>query len=131
MINTKQAKKYCREPIENIENYKEAISDTTKTWEIHHRDEIRVLPSGIVAIRSKEELIETGRYYGCPANELIFLTSSDHMGLHNKGYRHPMFGVRGEKSPLWKGDLVTEHSKYCRLRKRRKRESATDSQRIP
>ena len=82
MINTRYAYTYCREDISNIENYDRAIADTTHTWHIHHKDEIKVLPSGVKVCRTKQELIDNDRYYNCPANELIFLTRSDHIRLH-------------------------------------------------
>lgn len=75
--------KYCKEDISKIENYDKAKNDNFIGWSIHHRDEIKVLPSGITVIRSREELIENGRYYDCPANELIFLTNFDHQSLHS------------------------------------------------
>lgn len=78
--------KFCKEDPSMIENYYKAIADETQTWHCHHRDEIRTLPSGMVVIRSKEELIENGRYYHCPANELIFLRHADHSKLHHTGY---------------------------------------------
>lgn len=84
MINERQAKKFCKEDISKIENYDKAMSDTTQTWHCHHRDEIRFLPSGMIALRSTQELIENGRYYNCPANELIFLTKGEHMCIHQK-----------------------------------------------
>ena len=85
MICEIQAKKYCKEDISKIENYEKAIADKTQTWACHHRDEVKTLPSGIEVKRSIEELIENGRYYHCPANELIFLTQSEHNRLHNVG----------------------------------------------
>ena len=82
MIMEYNAKQYCCEDIILIENYDKAIADETQVWDCHHRDEIRVLPSGMVALRSQKELQENGRYFGCPANELIFLTPSEHSRLH-------------------------------------------------
>ena len=82
MINKYNAKKYCKEDISKIENYEQAVNDTTKMWVCHHRDEIKVLPSGITVIRSHKELKENGLYYGRPANELIFLTKAEHQRLH-------------------------------------------------
>ena len=84
MIDSYRASKYCCEDITLIENYDKAIADTTQTWQIHHRDEIRTLPSGVIVYRTQQELIENGRYYNCPANELIFLTKSVHCKLHMK-----------------------------------------------
>lgn len=85
MINFKRAKLYCKEDISLIENYDKAMEDNTQTWVCHHRDEYKILPSGMIARRSVEELRENGRYYHCPANELIFMTSADHSSLHHKG----------------------------------------------
>lgn len=83
MISYKNACAYCREDIALIENYSEAIADTTQTWVCHHRDEVKILPSGVQVIRTPSELKENGRYYSCSANELIFLTRSEHRALHN------------------------------------------------
>lgn len=80
---SKHIKKFCKEDPSKIENYDKAIADTTQVWHCHHRDEVRTLPSGMVVIRSSEELIENDRYYNCPANELIFLTNSEHIKLHS------------------------------------------------
>ena len=82
MINKYAAKKYCKEDISLIENYDKAIADTTQVWHCHHRDEVKVLPSGMTVICSRQNLIENDRYYNCPANELIFLTKSEHLKLH-------------------------------------------------
>jgi len=105
---------FCQTP-ELIENYEQAINDETQTWECHHRDEVKILPSGIEVRRSREELIENGRYYNCPPNELIFLTKAEHTKIHmkdrilsevqkrkisktNKGKNH---GVRGETKSVF------------------------------
>ena len=84
MINEYMVKKFCKEDISKIKNYDKAVNDTTQTWHCHHRDEVRILPSGIIVIRSRQELIENDRYYNCPANELIFLTKEEHTRLHTK-----------------------------------------------
>lgn len=82
---SERCKKFCKEDISLIENYDKAIADSTHLWDCHHRDEIKVLPSGMTVIRSRQELIENNRYYNCPANELIFLTHEEHTSLHKKG----------------------------------------------
>lgn len=84
MINIERAYAYCKEDISLIENYDAAIADTSSIWVVHHRDEIRVLSSGMISKRSVEELKENERYYNCPANELIFMTNSEHVKLHAK-----------------------------------------------
>lgn len=82
MICEYTTKRFCKEDISLIENYDKAIADETQTWHCHHRDEVKTLPSGIKVFRSREDLIEAGRYYNCPASELIFLTCSEHRRLH-------------------------------------------------
>ena len=74
MINFRYAKKFCKDDISLIENYEKAIADSTKTWDCHHRRE---------SITSKKELLEIGEYFNRPAEELIFLTHSEHSALHN------------------------------------------------
>lgn len=107
-----QKRCYCQTP-ELIENYEQAINDNTQIWVCHHRDEIRTLPSGMVVIRSKEELIENGRYYNCPPNELIFLTASDHTKLHSDYVHHPKASIATKKkmSVAHKGRVLTEEHK--------------------
>ena len=71
MINERQAKKYCKEDISKIENYDKAISDTSQTWDLHHRTEIWWNCS-------KQDLIDNECYYNRKACELIFLTHAEH-----------------------------------------------------
>ena len=80
MINEYCANAYCCEDPSLIENYDKAISDTTQTWDCHHRGE--VLPCGRF---SPDDLKKFGLYYARPASELIFLTPSAHQQLHKKG----------------------------------------------
>lgn len=84
MICIQQVKKFCNGDITLIENYEQAIKDETQTWHCHHRDEVKILPSGIKVTRTRKELIENDRYYNCPVNELIFLTPAEHISLHQK-----------------------------------------------
>lgn len=71
-------KYYCKD-YENIENYEKAAADDFKGWHCHHRREAEL---------SRKELIALGMYYNRPADELIFLTASEHRTLHNKGHKH-------------------------------------------
>lgn len=80
MICERRAKEYCCEDLSMIENYESAMSDTTRTWDCHHRAEI--LPCGQFKI---EDLKKHGLYYDRPASELIFLNHKDHLGLHMSG----------------------------------------------
>lgn len=84
MISFRNAKRYCRDDISKIENYELAVSDPNETWALHHRDEVKTLPSGITVIRKLSDLKEAGRYYACPSNELIFLTKYEHGRVHGK-----------------------------------------------
>ena len=76
MISFKMVKRYCKDDISLIENFKKAISDSNQMWDCHHRREIET---------PRKELIEIGEYYNRPAEELIFLPQSEHMSLHNRG----------------------------------------------
>lgn len=103
---------FCQTP-ELIENYEQAVADKTQIWVCHHRDEIRVLPSGMIAIRSKKELIENDRYFNCPPNELIFMTMSDHAKLHSKYIYHPPMSEseKERRSTAYKGRKLSEEAK--------------------
>lgn len=85
MISVEQVSKYCSEPIELIENYDKAISDTKQIWDCHHRWETDL---GY----SVEELIEMGEYYKTSAKNLIFLTHCEHSLLHRQSGNNPMLG---------------------------------------
>ena len=76
MICFEYAKKYCKDDISLIENYDKAFNDKEQSWDCHHRRETTT---------SKKELLELGEYYNRPARELVFITHSEHMALHNKG----------------------------------------------
>lgn len=108
MINFRTVNEYCCEDISLIENYEQAANDKTQTWDAHHRLETTL---GL----SKDELMKQNRYLNVPANELIFLTHSEHMKLHTQGKENPMYGkhhleesnkkrsesLKGEKNPWW------------------------------
>lgn len=59
---------YCRHP-ELIENYDKAVTDTTQTWEVHHRLE---------CCFTQKFLKEMNLYYDVEPEALIFLTLSEH-----------------------------------------------------
>ena len=94
MISEDYAKSYCRDDISLIENYDQAIADTTQMWHCHHRRE---------TIFSKADLIEIGEYYNRPACELIFLTPLEHNRLHHLG-KHPSEESRKKISEANKGE---------------------------
>lgn len=169
-------RRYCTD-FKKIENYEEAVSSSER-YDLHHRKEIETLEDGTTVLRSAKELKRLDLYWHRPPEELIFLSGSEHVSLHNRdghcpeesrekrseslkghivsddsrakiskslmgrkaspearakmsasrsGSKHPMFGRRGEKSPAWKGDLATDHTKYIRLLRQRKREALANS----
>lgn len=79
MISENFAYAVCKDDIALIENYDKAIADT-KMWVCHHK--AGVLPCGRF---SREDLKKFNLYFHRPANELIFLTKSEHLSLHSKG----------------------------------------------
>ena len=81
MINECYAKRYCSEDVSLIENYKEAISDEERIWDIHHR---RESDSEGRTLFTRKQLIEMGIYFNRPASELIFVTRSMHSKLHRE-----------------------------------------------
>lgn len=80
MISERGPKKFCSEPIENIENYDKAVADTENVWDCHHRAEI--LPCGRYTMA---QLQKHRMYWYRPASELIFLRHDVHTSLHHKG----------------------------------------------
>lgn len=73
MINTEKTLRYCNEEISLIENYNEAIADTTTMWHCHHRKEETM---------TKQQLLAQNEYWKVPAKDLIFLRPSEHLSLH-------------------------------------------------
>ena len=65
---------YCRHP-ELIENYAEAVADTTQVWEVHHRLE---------NCFTQKFLKDMGLYYDVEPEALIFLTKSEHSKIDSK-----------------------------------------------
>ena len=79
---------YCKD-YKNIENYDKALADNFKNWDCHHRLETHNSDGErrLVGITT-DELKALGMYYNRPADELIFLPSSEHSRLHTKGKHH-------------------------------------------
>lgn len=96
MICKYTIEQYCKDPIEWIENYEEAVNDTEQTWHCHHRYEIEYH-------LSKIELQAMDFYFNRPFDELIFLTQKDHVSLHNKGRIAPNKGK--QLTEEWKQKL--------------------------
>ena len=103
MINKNFVYKCCTQDPSLIENYYKAISDTTQTWCCHHRREIS-------ENKSEKQLKAEGLYFQRPAEELMFLTRSDHMSLHKKG-RHPSAETRAKMSAALKGKHLSAETR--------------------
>ena len=95
------AKNYCNEDISLIENFEKAVNDKEHTWHCHHRREMTT---------SKKNLLEIGEYFNRPAEELIFLTPSEHISLHNKGII-PSEETKRKMSEAHKGKMFNEEHK--------------------
>ena len=76
--------RYCKD-YQNIENYEKAKKDDFVGWHCHHRLETHNSDGErrLVDINHKE-LKALGMYYHRPAEELIFLTESEH-NAYNRG----------------------------------------------
>lgn len=77
------AELYCCEDISRIENYELAKADNFKGWCIHHR--LELVSTGAVVDSTMQDLIDWGIYYNRPADELIFLTKTEHNHIHLVG----------------------------------------------
>ena len=102
--------RYC-DNIENVENYAAAKKDNFTGWDCHHRLETHNSDGErrLVDI-SHKELKALGMYYDRPAEELIFLTTLEHLRLHHKGKR---FSEETKKklSAANKGKQLSEETK--------------------
>ena len=123
MINEKQAKKFCKD-YTKIENYEEAVNDTTQTWHCHHRLELTL--DGEFAL-TVAQLKMHDMYYYRPYYELIFLTPEEHIRLHTKGKNNPM---HGRSSPMKGKQLSVEtRIKLSEAKKGKKLKPFTDEHR--
>lgn len=94
MINKYTVKKFCKDYTQ-IENYEEAVNDTTQTWVCHHI---------LGEILSKEQLIDHDFYYDVPPCMLKFMTKSEHRRLHQNG-KHLSEETRRKISASEKGKI--------------------------
>lgn len=95
MICENTVRKYCCEDISLIENYQEAIN-SNETWDCHHKLETELN-------LSVQELINTNRYYGVKAKDLIFMPHREHVSLHNKGVSRTGYKFSEETKARLKG----------------------------
>lgn len=77
--NSSSISTFCNKPIRFIENYDEALRDKKNIYIIHHK-----LECCSDIYHTPKELKEMGLYYERPPEELIFMTISDHIKLHNE-----------------------------------------------
>lgn len=96
-LDRRHAKLWCSEPIQNIENYAEAVADETQKWVCHHRLELH--PDGSLRF-TEESLKKLGLYENRPARELIFMPYGLHSSLHNKANKEA-HSFPGEKNPMY------------------------------
>lgn len=91
MISVNNVYNYCKEDISLIENYKQATEDKIQYWDCHHRLETD-------KNLSRQYLIDNDLYLNRPASELIFLTHTDHMSLHqnNRKFLEGNYGMKGK-----------------------------------
>ena len=83
MINEKKVKRFYKD-YTKIENYEEAVKDTTQTWECHHI---------LGEILTRQQLQDHDFYYDVPPCMLKFVTGVEHRRLHQKGKQSPRKGV--------------------------------------
>lgn len=105
MINERQAHKFCKDTISKIENYEQAMNDTTQIWDLHHRLELTINNE---FAHYKADLIRLNMYYQRPYFELIFLTQSEHLSLHNS---HRSEETKRKISESCKGKHRSEESR--------------------
>ena len=73
-----------KDEIQLVENYSLAKADDFIGWVTHHKLETHNSDGELREVEiTPEELKALGMYYERPANELCFLTRSEHMRLHN------------------------------------------------
>ena len=76
-------KRYCKD-IENVENFEKAKADNFKCWDCHHRLETHTSDGDRREVDiTRKELVALDMYLSRPAEELIFMTRSEHIILHN------------------------------------------------
>ena len=97
---------YCSD-VENVENFEKAKADNFKGWHCHHRLETHTSDGErrLVDI-SAAELQALGMYYNRPAEELIFLTRSEHSSLYK-----PSEETKKKISETLKGQPKSEETK--------------------
>ena len=103
---------FCKESLDQIDNYQQALAEKFKGWCIHHRLEIQ--PDGTRV--SAKELVNQGKDWNRPASELVFIRKHDHLSLHKTGNAN-MLGkshsieTRKKMSEIAKGRILSSSTK--------------------
>lgn len=92
-----QSKRFCSEHLSNIEVYVEMLNSDDK-WCVHHKLEIS---EG----KSRAQLMKECLYFDRPADELVFMTVSEHRRLH-------MLNLRDETKEKLKKNRSKKRGKY-------------------
>ena len=100
MINLTMVKQICKD-YTKIENYEEAVNDTTQTWHCHHI---------LGEILTRQQLLDHDFYYDVPPCMLKFVTGAEHRRLHMKG-KHLLDETRIKISESRKGHTVTDETR--------------------
>lgn len=99
---------YCREPIENIKGYNEALNNPGR-YDCHHINELTF---------TKDQLKKMNMYYHRPASELVIMSHSEHRRWHILWNGDPIHGnewkISGELNHNYKGDDCSDHHKKYR-----------------
>ena len=95
MISKHTVDRYCNGDISKIENYDKAVADKDETWHCHHRAEILLCANVSVETLKKYDL-----YYNRNPEELIFLTHSEHIRLHDIGNKFFLGKKHSEESRM-------------------------------
>ena len=98
MINKYYAKKFCKD-YTKIENYEEAVNDTTQTWHCHHI---------LGEILTKQQLLDHDFYYDIPPCMLKFVTKAEHRRLHNMNMSEE---TRRKRNEALKGRTFTAETR--------------------
>ena len=107
MIHLRTVKKFCKDYTQ-IENYKEAINDTTQTWDCHHI---------LGEILTRQQLLDHDFYYDVPPCMLKFVTRAEHNSIHQSGNKNAFYGKkhsyesRARMSASHKGLLHTKETR--------------------
>ena len=120
MICIGKVKKFCKD-YTKIENYEDAVKDTTQTWHCHHI---------LGEILTGQQLLDHDFYYDVPPCMLKFVTKAEHRRLHNKA-RTFSDATRRKLSESLKGKQLSEETrrKMSEAKKGKKRKPFTEEHR--